>query len=222
MMVLHLGLAKTGTSWLQQQVFPQMDIYYYNPGHYEVLTIPTHTDKPTVISFEGLSGTTYNNDRYILLYRLHKLFPNAKILVTTRNKIRYIRSLYSQYIRGGGTQSLQWWSNYLFSHPYFMDWKLYFNQIQKLWGTNNLLLLPLELLKQNYKQYLQQLCYYVGVPIPSNIDRTPRNTGLDDKQCTRWKTINQLYVSRWNDSGLLPKHLNPCWIYQKVIQYTKP
>jgi len=221
MIVLHLGFAKTGTSWLQQQVFPQMDIHYYKPGRYEIITVPLHTDKPTVISFEGLSGTTYNNDRYILLYRLHKLFPKAKVLVTTRNKVNYIRSLYSQYVRGGGTKSLEWWATELVRHPYFLDWKLYFNQIQKLWGTNNLMLLPLELLKQDYHKYLQQLCYYVGVPIPHTINRTPCNTGLDDKQCTRWKTINQFFVSRWNDSGLFPRHLNPCWIYQKVIQYTK-
>ena len=218
--MLHVGLAKTGTSWLQQNVFPKMDVDFFHTGHYECITC-TKNKKPMVVSFEGLSGTTYNNDRYVLAYRLHQLFPYAKVLVTVRDKEGYIRSLYSQYVRGGGTQSLQEWRRFLYQHPYFLNWTLYVYQLMRLWGKEQVLVLHQCDMKKDPQNYVKRIAEFVGVPMPKDIDCSPVNTGLSDQQCRWWRLMNKWFVSRWNPQGILPRWCNPGFMFQKVIQYTK-
>ena len=70
---IHLGLAKTGTSFLQKKVFPCLDdVDYFHTGHYDVLNKKPVNGKKMLLSFEGLSGTILSNDRFINAFRIKK------------------------------------------------------------------------------------------------------------------------------------------------------
>lgn len=209
--VLHLGLAKTGTSWLQQQVFPRLPLHFYHCKHYDVLNKNTSN---MLLSFEGLSGTIQCNDRYVNAYRLHKLFPKAQVIVVFRGKSSYLHSLYSQFIRGGGTWSFYTFNNWAMRHPYFMDWNLYKAHLRCLF--DDVLFLEFEDLKKNPQQFVKELCCFIEVPMPDGIMYDAVNVTLTKRQLERWRKWNVYFKSAWNRDATLPRYCNPCVIYDNL------
>ena len=217
-MILHLGLAKTGTSWLQKKVFPLMDVQYYHVGHYDV--VGKKTDEKTLFSFEGLSGTPYDDNRYLLADQLKRLFPEAKIVVVFREKESYIKSLYSQYIKGGGVHSYGWFKTYLSNASGFLDWDSYKSYLIGLWGYEQCLFLTFEDFLLDKKRFVQQLCTFFNVPdVSSHVDYTSLNTSLSERQIKVWRLMNTCFKSRWNTQAVLPQWLNPCFFYKTLEGY---
>jgi hypothetical protein len=127
---LHLGIHKTATKFLQEDIFPRLnDIDYLEKAKYErslldsllhqdVLTFNYRKDKireaflgmaesdklPLLISNELFYGNIFfnNNNRNSLLLKLKSLFPNAKILISIRGQRQMIDSIYREYIVQGG------------------------------------------------------------------------------------------------------------------------
>ena len=83
---IHIGYHRTGTTWLQQHVFPQCKGL-------------------TIISNEGLSGNMFK-DHYAMPKILKARHPEAKIIITLRSQFTIIPSMYSYlYIKSGGTMT---------------------------------------------------------------------------------------------------------------------
>ena len=126
---LHVGLHKTGSTFLQHEVFPKLkSLQFIHRGEaeywlnrlgieedssfdlapYQRFFYPLISSGPTLISHEGLSGAHY------LLYvnqtrsadRLAQLFPHASIILGIRRQDSLLLSLYLHTIRSGGTGSL--------------------------------------------------------------------------------------------------------------------
>jgi hypothetical protein len=118
---LHIGLHKTGSTFLQQAVFPHWpDIDYlgkpYAANHLEGW-IHRGTNK-ALISNEQFSSAPvgaflvegperWNAHRVRCLKRLSILFPEAAIIVGVRSQPGFVLSLYSQYISFGGTLDVE-------------------------------------------------------------------------------------------------------------------
>lgn len=219
MILIHLGLAKTGTSWLQKRVFPQLDVEYHHCGQYQALIYKPTMKKPMVLSYEGFSGIIPLNDRYTNAFRLKKMFPTARILLMIRDKEKYKNSLYSQHIKNGGVCSRQEFFDLVESHPYFLNWELYIRYLQKLWGERSVKVLSFDRMIQDYDGFLQELCDYIGVPVPVDIDYTPVNTSLSSRQVRIWRRWNHWFKGRWNTDAVLPKYLNPCFLYKNMEWY---
>ena len=214
--LIHLGLAKTGTSWLQKRVFPQLDVDYFHCGHYEILNKIPKSDRSMVVSYEGFSGTIPLNDRYVNAWRLHKIFPSAKIFLMVRNRERYSNSLYSQHIKNGGVCTKNDFVRLIESHLYFMNWDIYIQYLQRLWGRDKVKISWFEDMVSDYDGFLQELCDFIGVGVPSGIDVSPLNRGLSVRQVRVWRKWNQWFRSKWNQQAVLPKWLNPCFIYKNM------
>ena len=133
--LIHPGLHKTGTTWLQANVFA--------PGHgrdleycgdlgriYDTFSVPDQRDfmpdaaravfaplleaaagagRLAVLSAESLAGRPFHarHDRHVNAARLAAAFPGAHILLTIREQKAVIRSIYGQYVRFGYTSGLE-------------------------------------------------------------------------------------------------------------------
>lgn len=135
--VVHVGYHKTGSSWLQEELFPVLEdvavpldfgtileaIVTPHPFVFDeakfwdeygaTLRAAASKTNVTVLSSERLSGSPHSGgyDSRILTQRIQRLFPEAKILVVVREQMQMIASNYREYIRGGGTCSLKRYLN---------------------------------------------------------------------------------------------------------------
>jgi hypothetical protein len=124
-----------------------------------------------VLSHERFLGYPFagGQDAKSIAERLHGLMPNAKILIVIREQRDLMRSLYVQYLRRVGSQSLhdlvsrklewrlpQFSKSYLeFDRP--LDW------YAQRFGKNNLLVLPYELLRFNQTLFVNDIMDFCGL-----------------------------------------------------------
>lgn len=135
--LIHVGYHKTGTTWLQRQLFPREDLGYcpvgisvaetdfvhvndldFDAARYRREAAPplaaaTAAGLIPVISHERLSGNPHSGgyDSVRLAERLRAVFPDARILIVFREQRAMILSSYAQYVRVGGGCTLD---GYLF------------------------------------------------------------------------------------------------------------
>jgi hypothetical protein len=103
--------------------------------------------------------------------RLHDVFPQAKILIVIREQKSMIFSAYGQYIRNGGRKSIeQFISTQNIKpgvYPLFRLYSLKYDYLIKyyhhLFGENQVLVLPFELLKRDTNLYLKKILEFVGI-----------------------------------------------------------
>lgn len=127
--VLHVGLIKTGTTFLQDRVFPAATgltfvsrpytqespgfntLQYADPSIYDPSLIAREIDairarsdgRPIVISDELLSGYPFYNymNRALIAERLAAVLPDAQVAVVLRSQLDLLLSIYNQYVKIG-------------------------------------------------------------------------------------------------------------------------
>lgn len=125
--IVHIGYHKTATSWFQKSLYPRVrNAVYLNRRLIREVFLNTtafsfdpdnarerlHVDRRPIICEEDLCGH-YDNGGLLeslskdTAYRIHSVYPDAHIVIFIRNQLDMILSTYLQYIRGGGTRSLQ-------------------------------------------------------------------------------------------------------------------
>jgi hypothetical protein len=137
--VIHVGMPKTATTFLQAALFPQIpDAFYYDKDpelgrlifnmpfshpHFTDLApyraciervARERPERTMLISHESLSGHPWFNfeNHENDAATLRALFPDAKILVTIRRQDTFLESLYSHSIHMGFAQPLDRFLNY--------------------------------------------------------------------------------------------------------------
>lgn len=134
---LHIGYHKTGTTYLQQNVFPNLGINYlgkpwrddyimefmkkfycthdldFDPSEmrreFKDYIHQFDPSRPVMISSEGLhSGVEwFGRDVVSMINRIHSVFYPCRIIVGIRSQKTYLVSFYKEYVREGGTISFQ-------------------------------------------------------------------------------------------------------------------
>ena len=92
MLFFHVGMHKTGTTFLQQAVFPHWRGINYVPWPHLELLLRLDDNKINLVSREGLSGKNWAHyeERERSLQRLAELFPASRILISFRKHSGYI------------------------------------------------------------------------------------------------------------------------------------
>lgn len=121
--LIHIGYPKTGTTWFQQKLFPNVlnfkyvprfdilrnQIIYPAPFDFKSSLVKDffndykslHEGKELVISDEGfLGGNEFLFKEYAL--RLKEVFHDATVIIFIRNQFTQIISYYSQYVKNNG------------------------------------------------------------------------------------------------------------------------
>lgn len=191
--LLHVGYHKTGTSFLQKEIFasPNIDynaidrdliieeiinkhLFFFDAdATRQTLQKDFVADKVNVVSMENLIGNPHSGgyNSYDHLQKLKQLFPAAKVLICIREQSSMILSSYKQYITTTGTLRLKNYlkpieqgSNIL---PAF-DLKHFcyhalIGNYIDAFGKENVLVLPYELLSKNSHEFLKQIFEFSGL-----------------------------------------------------------
>lgn len=192
-LLIHPGFHKTGTTWLQEQLFtdktlfnmlmPHADIdalivrphdFNFNPAmaRARLLARLGPPELVDVLSSEILVGNPFSGSRdaVTLATRLHKIAPDARIVLTIREQGAMMRSLYQQYIKRGGSLSLVHFlaqrcePGYFGFDPQTLEYERYASLYAGLYGKHNVLVLPQELLARNPREFVDRLLTFAGRP----------------------------------------------------------
>lgn len=183
--LFHIGCPKTATTFLQESYFP---------CHEEILFIPNvnqwnrwvleldNREKPNAkivaTSDEGISGRTQS--RVEILKTIRSIISEPLILVTTRApNVELLKSIYSQAVRMG----FRWSADAYFEKniDYWRDVYAY-DQIHKecveIFGGDNVLFLPLELLREKPTEFYSAVEKFIGVSAIKSIEKNRANSSL--------------------------------------------
>jgi len=110
----------------------------------------------------------------IIAERIKKTIPNAKILITIREQVSLTKSIYDQYLRSGGVSSIK---SYISKNnesyiPMFNKSFLKYYKISKyyedIFGKDNVLVLPIEMLKNDAEVYFKRLYAFADIKYPES------------------------------------------------------
>ena len=116
--IVHIGMHKTGTTFLQKEVFPKLPFRYYGyEESKEIFKDLIHQEDgqlkrklgPGLYSFEGLCGVIGTGKGS--LHIMHELWDKGgtKVIISMRRSVAMRRSAYWQYVKTGGTMKYGDW-----------------------------------------------------------------------------------------------------------------
>lgn len=190
--LIHIGYPKSASTWLQRFLFtPQFGFcrtldhvmikfsiiapspFRYHPDGPRALhdeKAAAAPGKVPVISSEVLSGNMWcgGYDARQNADRLRETFPDARVLLLTREQRSFIRALYKSYVEWGLPHSLD---RMLAPHepgrfPQFnLDWLDYSGVASyyiELFGRDRVLVLPYELIKRDIAGFVGEVLAFSG------------------------------------------------------------
>jgi hypothetical protein len=232
MLFFHVGMHKTGTTFLQQAVFPHWrGINYVQWPHLEIL-LRLDDNKINLVSREGLSGKNWAHyeERERSLQRLAELFPASRILISFRKHSGYILSSYRQYIQRGGTVPFDAYfdldrdSGVMKREDFIFRRKL--TAIEKYFRHRPFAFLHEEITK-DFPTLLRDMEGYIGgkAPDPTEISNRRYNESIGYYPALLLRRINSVSRSELNPEGkynlnhptLQRLQLTPALICQKWL-----
>jgi len=200
---IHTGYPKTATTFLQHQIFERIpNVNYSHPFNDNFII---KKNQVNIISDESLTGLPYQGgkatDQYLIADKIKKIFPDANIIVTTRESDSWLHSLYSQYIRNGGTQSYEGWFENIFDKEY-LNQKGYVKYMEKRFLQ--VLQIDFSDFYNNKQEVIRKLFDFLHVDAFDYKD-IRYNTRLSDFQHRVIRFLNRFWYSSWNPNRILPK-----------------
>ncbi len=167
-------------------------------------SLRTRKYKTTLISHEELSGHPHGYasvNPFAVAENLKEAFKNAKILIIIRNQFDYVKSLYSFRvgIKGSETRSFKQFIAEEFKKG--LEEKLKYDKLVKryidLFGEQNVLTLPMELLKNDEEAFFRKIFELIGLdfedykelPLARKINRSSNNLFL----LNFWRKVNAAF-----------------------------
>jgi hypothetical protein len=205
--LIHIGFHKTGSTWLQRELFhPDSECFCpltpdrnLNSGKFigkhfvrdheryllssfvmntdavqqaveAVLKCIDPGDRVPVISYERLSGNPHAGsfDARIIADRIKASFPEARIFCVIREQKDIILSIYHQYLKIGGTDSVADYlgRSYDGRRPGFSPAALHYVDLVdyycELFSPENVLVLPYEMLSDSASELFRRLGAFTG------------------------------------------------------------
>lgn len=205
---IHVGLHKTGSTFLQNMVFPNIRgvDYYYKPTDEQGRCDPFNVEVSgkVLVSDEELSKSMPERDhrnRLVFLNQLKKRFPDAKIILGLREYSSWLRSCYAQYIKTGGYKIFE---EYRTCFPHLKPGE-YEQIIKEKW--EHVFVYHQEDLKKDTDEVLKEICGFIGVDVPEYSFHSV-NIGLKGWRLSFFRYINILFRGEW----LRRKVESPYWI----------
>lgn len=146
--LLHIGYPRTGTTLLQQYVLPRLGEWLKE----RQLTV--HSD-------EGLSGDVFHDD-IGAARRLREENPNARVMICIRSQRTIIPSIYSIYIKAGGTLNYGDFVATLIPRRKFYYFDL-IREYSERFSADNVLVLLYEDLVHDREEFLGDLFAFCGL-----------------------------------------------------------
>lgn len=203
--IIHVGLHKTGTTFLQNGIFKNIK----NVNYIRLLSIRSKVldDKINIVGDESLSGkpfsVVYNYDmRPFITQRIKGMFPNAKIIVGVRQLEPWLKSCYKQSIIGGNWRSYNVWKSQI-NHAYW-DMDGYVNLLKNTF--DEVFVYTFEDLKSKPDIIVESMCSFMNVEVPDYKNKL-HNISLSERQMKILRFFNKfLYSSHYNPKKKIPQY----------------
>jgi hypothetical protein len=195
---LHIGLHKTGTTFLQREVFPKMNINFIHKTNKNKID----KNKKNLLSNEDLCGNPFKEDlfdRKIILHGLKALYPNAKIIVGLREKESITKSLYSQWVKNGGVEKYPFFRKKILSSPKF-DYDKLINLLNGIFGSKNVYIYKFEELRDNPKKSIDGICKFMKEDTP-DFEIKQHNVAWSKKQIFLCRNFNKIFNYHYKDKS---------------------
>ncbi len=172
MICIHMGLMKTGSTFFQSRVFPQLKEVTYVHGiesFYGGRFFSFGPMRPVIVSNEGMTGSWYKDEEcgkdYFERFQsavenVLTLFNRPKVIVVFREPASFIRSSYKQFLHENGTKT---WEQFFpfpeLSTTYLDQFKFskFIEYAQSRFEPDQLLLLDYNELKTNPADFLDRV-----------------------------------------------------------------
>ena len=213
----HVGLGKTGTTYLQYRVFPKFKgIYYIQRTKYRR-------------SFDIIRNTNY--ERYLVsnefdrqypveIKRIASAFPNAKIIMVLRRHDSWMASQYRRWVKNGYPATFEefidldndngeWKIDEVYYYPYI-------EMAEKLFNDKPLVMLYDDLRKDPVA-FFKRIAKFTGAGFnPDDISLNRVHTSYNEKQL--------LFRRKWNKyfAGTLKESPNKYLAFLQNTFYVKP
>jgi len=210
---LHLGLHKTGTSFLQAQVFPKIEELDVKNKHKFIYDISTESNKSKILFTEEDYSVSMPHKRHKFecteaLVNFKKIYPDAKIIVGFRNKEDWLRSCYSQYVfTFGGYLSFE---KYLQKYEKdILNFEEYLQEIRRLW--TEVFVYQFEELKKNPDVLIKKLCDFMNCSVPE-YENKRYNISMNKNQIFFLRLINRIF----SVNGKMPGYKIVVWFLYRL------
>lgn len=203
----HVGLHKTGTTYLQDVVFPNWPRLRYLRFRNLEYFLALPASEKYLVSCENLSGATFATleERCHGLARLAEMFPGAKVVIAFRPHGDFVASLYSQYLRYGGQATFGGFfslsSPDAVWHRGDLCYRALIEVIEGAFGSKPFVF-HLGELRDNEQGLLTDLARFFGTPPPAGLRKArPRNVSLGAWQGRLLRRINELVDTTYSRDG---------------------
>ena len=241
-LLIHPGFHKTGTSWLQETIFADENVFRSLLDHASIDQLflrdhdfffdhlpakvaigeaiaQTGEGIVPVVSSEILSGNPFDGSRdsRIMADRLHAACPDARILLTVRAPTAFAKAMYVQYLKRGGRMTPKRFFSYEPEPGYrwfdaqCLDFGRLAEHYASLFGAENVLVLPQEMLRKDRAGYLGQL-----VSFASDGTRTDVSFPMADRKVGESPPASGLFLMRLGNA-FFPSTMNPEAFAPKAI-----
>lgn len=214
---VHIGLHKTGTTFLQRRVFPKLGgtvQYWASPrlicqsgGWAAQADLPEDLQQtPILVSSEGISGTLYRND-LSRVRALKSLDPEIRIIVSIRRQDRMLRSLYWQAVKSGFVGSYRKYQQQIFGSGK-LDYFRFVEEIRKDFGADRVLVLLFEDIVALPDDVLRDVERFLGAePAGNPVDRTQEGRSPSDMVVLGQGLLNRVGLTQKRDKRLSGRRL---------------
>jgi len=221
--ILHIGMPRTGTTFLQHEIFPKLSIRYISPEFFRYGHIGTLAEfynyileEDTLISNENIYCDMWNKEdtRFERLEMLNKLFLHAKIIFTIRDKDSLKKSWYKKSIGVGATWSYGEFLQQINTDVF--DYEPYIEHLKNLFG--DIYVYKYEDFRKNPDEVIKEMCDFIGVEMPE-IDKDAYkrrwNIGYTYRQIKIARVLNKIFKTRLNPDGIIPLYYK--WHPHRII-----
>ncbi len=232
--VIHVGLPRTGTTFIQNEIFEKSpEVNYIDRRHAKLKKdkkklidkkgkiwyfkkYPEYIsdDKINVISDEMLC---YSPERKKILRGFKKRFSDAKIIVGLRDKQKWKKSWYNKYIKSGGVHTFDFWKENILLN---FDFKEYTNFLEN--NFNEVFIYKFKELKSYKRKVIKKMCDFIDIKTPL-YKNNKHNKSINRDYLEAIRILNHLYNTNYNHSkiGFLPDENfpKPATIIKKIDNF---
>ncbi|WMN10916.1 hypothetical protein QYS49_36500 [Marivirga salinae] len=232
--IYHIGFPKTGTTYLQNRIFPLLNLEYFNLEQsasifsnlifaddleFQQPDLKIQNGNNYLFSHEGLINPLFiygGINKSKIAKRLYNLSEDnngtSKVIISIRKQEDLIRSLYCQYLNQGGTFNFD---QFIFSNKgsqnltlFNPDYLNYYNIVkcyQDIFGSENVMVLLQEKFIDNEEDLLKSISDFCNVCILEDIQiRNLQNSSLSRFSYKVLRVSNYFSSSYFIPNGFIP------------------
>lgn len=193
--IFHIGMPRTATTFLQQQIFSNIDNIMLYPKLPPKNKIQKYNK--VLISNEMLCMMPR---RYRILNYIKNEYPNAKIIMCIRKYNEVLNNLYNHLVTYGLPDTKKQWKQ---TQPNTM--KDYTNYVKQTFPTH-LIYQYTDFLKDQHKT-IKQICKFINEPIPKYTNKIINSVTKNKQEIEHMRTTNTIIRSKYNPHGIIPKQI---------------